>query len=99
MDFLLKLFKGLANKKRIKIIEVLITHKKLTLEDIVNQVNLPYKTVARNLKILEKTGLVTSNIWRGFAYYSLNDTPDLTYNRNLINLIKFRLKEKKNSKK
>ena len=95
MDFLLKLFKSLANEKRLKIIEVLIEHKEMTLESIARKLNLPYKTVARNLKILENAGLVTSQILQGIAYYSLNDTPDLSYNRNLLNLIRVRLKEKK----
>jgi len=89
------LFKGLANEKRLKIIEVLIEYKEMTLENIVKRLNLPYKTVARNLKILENAGLVTSQILQSVAYYSLNDTPDLTYNRNLLNLVKVRLKEKK----
>lgn len=96
MDLLLRLFKGLANDKRLKIIETLLKQEKITLYNIADRLNLPYKTVARNLKILERAGLVTSHIWRGVAYYSLNDNPALTYNRNLINLISLRLKEKKN---
>ena len=95
MDLLLKLFKSLANEKRVKIVKTLLDYKEMTLDSIVEELDLPYKTVARNLKILEKSGLVKSRIWNGIAYYSLDENPEFYYNRTLIEIIRVYFKEKK----
>ena len=94
MDLLIKLFKSLANEKRVKIVKILLENEWITLTSIVDELQLPYKTVARNLKILEKAGLVKSRIMKGLAYYSLDNKPDYYYNKKLIEIIDKYFKEK-----
>lgn len=90
MDFLLRLFNSLANENRLKIVRFLLRNKEATLDAVASELRLPYKTVARNLKILERAGLVTSRRWRGLVYYSLDTSAKLKYNRALFDLIKMR---------
>ncbi len=88
MDFLLRMMKALANETRIKIIEILITDKQLSLGEIAAQINRPYKTIAGHLKNLEKAGFLKTHHWRGEVLYALNTSGNLQYNRQLIGLIK-----------
>lgn len=94
MDFLVRLFKSVSNEKRVKMVKSLIANGETLLETIVRELKLPYKTVARNLKILETAGLVKSRIEKGSVYYSLNEGADLPYNQVLSNLIRKRSEEK-----
>ena len=90
MDFFLRLFKSLGNETRLKIVRFLMRNKEVSLEALASELRLPYKTVARNLKILERTGLVTSRRWRGLVQYSLDTSPGLKYNRAIFDLIRMR---------
>jgi len=94
MDFLLRMFKALANETRIRIIENLIRYKQLSLDEIATRINRPYKTVAGHLKNLEKAGLLKTQRWKGEVLYSLNFSAKLYYNRQLIGLIKTRITKK-----
>ena len=94
MDFLLRMFKALANETRIIIIENLIKYKQLSLDEIATRINRPYKTVAGHLKNLEKAGLLKTQRWKGEVLYSLNFSAKLYYNRQLIGLIKTRITKK-----
>ena len=94
MDFLLRMFKALANETRIKIIEYLIKDRQLSLDEISTRINRPYKTIAGHLKILEKSGLLKTQRWKGEVLYSLNTSGSLPYNQQLIGLIKKRIAQK-----
>jgi len=94
MDFLLRMFKALANETRIKIIEILLRKKQLSLDEIATYINRPYKTVAGHLKNLEKAGLLKTQRWKGEVLYSLNAGSNLYYNRQLIDLVKKRMSRK-----
>ncbi len=91
MDFLVKIFKALANQHRIELIHLLKGGEQ-EIAELSKQLRLPYKTVARNLKILERTNLVVSRRWKGMVYYSLRDEGHLDYNKILFSVIERRYK-------
>jgi len=87
MDVLVRLFKSVANEKRILLLETLLDKGETRLDNLVSSVNLPYKTVSRNLKILEKAMLVQHRTRNGKVYYSIEGSPSLFYGKTLLNLI------------
>ncbi|MEO0166512.1 MAG: winged helix-turn-helix domain-containing protein [candidate division WOR-3 bacterium] len=88
MNFLLKLFKGLANKTRLRMIEILLDKKALTADDFSEILNIPRVTACRNLKILEREDLIKGERINVQVYYSLNRDKNRPYNAALIALIK-----------
>lgn len=94
MDLLVHIFKAVSNENRVKIIKFLIQNGEASLETLASGIKLPYKTVDRNLKILEKAGLVTHRRWKGLVYYSLHDSSTLKYNKRIFDLIKMHIKDK-----
>jgi DNA-binding transcriptional ArsR family regulator len=87
MDFLIKIFKALANGHRVKLLHTLMKKGEKEISELAQEISIPYKTAARNLKILEQTNLVISRRWQGLVYYSLRSEPGLEYNKTLYNLI------------
>jgi len=87
MDFLIKIFKALANEHRVKLLHILMKKGEKEISELAQEISIPYKTAARNLKILEQTNLVISRRWQGLVYYSLRSEPGLEYNKALYNLI------------
>jgi ArsR family transcriptional regulator len=87
MDFLIKIFKALANEHRVKLLHTLMKKGEREISELAHEIGIPYKTAARNLKILEQTNLVISRRWQGLVYYSLRNEPGLEYNKALYNLI------------
>ncbi len=87
MDFLIKIFKALANEHRVKLLHTLMKKGEKEISELAHEIGIPYKTAARNLKILEQTNLVISRRWQGLVYYSLRSEPGLEYNKTLYNLI------------
>ncbi len=87
MDFLIKIFKALANEHRVKLLHTLMKKGEKEISELAHEIGVPYKTAARNLKILEQTNFVISRRWQGLVYYSLRSEPGLEYNKTLYNLI------------
>jgi len=87
MDFLIKIFKALANEHRVKLLHTLMKKGEKEISELAHEIGIPYKTAARNLKILEQTNLVISRRWQGLVYYSLRNESGLEYNKALYNLI------------
>jgi ArsR family transcriptional regulator, lead/cadmium/zinc/bismuth-responsive transcriptional repressor len=87
MDFLTKIFKALANEHRVKLLYTLMKKGEKEISELAHEIGIPYKTAARNLKILEQTNLIISRRWQGLVYYSLRNEPGLEYNKILYNLI------------
>jgi len=92
MDYLLQLFKGVANDRRIKIIELLLKHGEMYIEEISSKLKIPSATCCRNLKVLERVYLVSSRRKNGRVLYKLNNPAKHPYNRLIVNLIKKRRK-------
>jgi len=90
MDFLIKIFKALANEHRVKLLHTLMKKGEKEISELAREISIPYKTAARNLKILEQTNLVISRRWQGLVYYSLRNEPGLEYNKTLYQLIQRR---------
>ena len=95
MDYLVRIFKSVANETRVRLLEVLLDSKEETLESLAKSLKLPYKTVSRNLNILEKAMLVRSQRWRGKVYYSAETSPRLIYGRKILKMIQKRKLRKK----
>ncbi len=95
MDYLLQVFKGVANERRLKILELLMKNGELSLQEIAKESKMPLATCSRNLKILEKVYLVKRKIQNAEAYYSLNKPQNHLYNMLIFELIKRRQEKKK----
>jgi DNA-binding transcriptional ArsR family regulator len=67
MDFLIKIFKALANEHRVRLLNILIDSNEKEIAELADQLKLPYKTAARNLKILEQSNLVISRRRQGLV--------------------------------
>ncbi len=87
MDFLIKIFKALANEHRVRLLYTLMKKGEKEISELAHEIGIPYKTAARNLKILEQTNLVISRRWQGLVYYSLRNESGLEYNKTLYHLI------------
>ena len=88
MDVLARLFKSVANETRLRLMEHLLHTKEQTVESIAERLDLPYKTVSRNLKILEKAMMVRRRVWQGRVFYSIEDSPRLIYGKAIQNIVK-----------
>ena len=88
MDLLLRLFKTLANKTRLKMVETLLKQQALTADDFSELLNIPRATACRNLKFLERVDLIKGARMNVVVYYSLNRAKNRPYNKILIDLIK-----------
>jgi DNA-binding transcriptional ArsR family regulator len=93
MDFLVKIFKALASEHRIHLLHILMKEGEKDISDLAKKLGLPYKTVARNLKILEQTNLVNSLRWKGLVYYSLRNEEGFEYNKALYEMIEKRYRK------
>ena len=90
MDYLVRIFKSVANERRVRILEYLLKAKDQTLEEIADNMRIPYKTISWNIKILEKAMMVKRRMRNGRALYSLEDSPRLIFGREIVNMIKKR---------
>ena len=87
MLFLTKVLKAAANENRLRILKVLLDNRAREIGEIANEVNLPYKTTARNLKILEKFDFLKSNVNHGLTYYQVKRARQLFYNQIIFTMI------------
>ena len=90
MDYLLQLFKGLANETRLKIVELLLDGREYSIEDIANKLKIPFATCCRNLKIMERVYLIESRRKLGYVFYRLNKPDKHMYNKLIVELVKLR---------
>ncbi len=80
MDLMVRIFKALANETRIKALRLLLAEGELLGEEISARLRVPLATACRNLKILERAGLVRSRIRGGRVFYAIDDSPGFQYN-------------------
>lgn len=88
MNTLLRILKSVTNARRLKILELLIKNKKLSLIKISYITRIPKTSVCRHLKTLESTLMVKHTLENGKTYYSLNPRRPLRFNKSILNLIK-----------
>lgn len=91
MDYLLQLLKAISNERRIKILEYLIENGEKELEEISDDLKIPYATCCRNLKILEKVYLVLSKMKNAKVYYKLKNPKEHPFKNKIIELIKLHI--------
>ena len=72
MDDTLRVFKAVANERRLDMIRRLGEKGQLSLQEVAFIMDIPEATACRNLKILETAGLVKSTIIRAIAKYWLD---------------------------
>ena len=68
---LTRLFRALSNEKRLMIVKAIAIGGEETNNTLSDKLNLPYPTVARHLKILESSGVLTSREYGATQFYSL----------------------------
>lgn len=94
MDYLLQVFKALANDRRLRILELLLDKGELHIENMASELKIPLATCCRNLKILEKTYIISSRRNKGHVLYKLNKPDDHIYNKRIFELIRTRRTKK-----
>ena len=72
MRNLAKKFKALSNERRLHIIRLLLKHKKLSVGDIADKINLSFRSTSRHLKVLESTNFVSWKQTGLNVYYSIS---------------------------
>ena len=95
MDFLVKIFKAMANSNRIRILETLLQEGEKNIDYLAVTLSLPYKTAARNVKILEMANLLKSRRWQGSVFYSVKKDEVLEYNQMICEMVRKRSKRAK----
>jgi len=88
MDMLVKVYKAVANEKRLKMLSLLIKHREMLLEDIYSEMEIPQATASRNLKILEKAHFVSTRFMRRKVYYSIVESNKYPYNKVILDSIR-----------
>jgi len=88
MNMLVKVYRAVANEKRLKMLSLLIKHREMLLEDICSEMEIPQATASRNLKILEKVHFVSSRFMRRKIYYSIILSNKYPYNKVILKSIR-----------
>lgn len=70
--------KALANRRRLAMLLVLRDRRELHVSALTDELRLPLKTVSRNLRLLDRAGMVLADLRNGRVFYRLNpDAPPL----------------------
>lgn len=69
-----KQFKSLANERRLRILEELLKHKRLSVGEISSKIKLSFRSTSRHLKILENAGFIESEQVSINIYYFISPT-------------------------
>ncbi|OGZ53321.1 MAG: hypothetical protein A3B25_03740 [Candidatus Ryanbacteria bacterium RIFCSPLOWO2_01_FULL_48_26] len=71
MKQLEKIFKGLANKRRLRIIKLLAKRKELPVADISREINLSFTSTSKHLAILRQLDILDRRQESLMVYYRL----------------------------
>jgi len=86
IDNLVKIFRALANKKRLQIIRALAADI-TTINQISDYTGLPYKTVERHLKIMVGAGVAKEERIRQFTHFKMNNSVSGIVNEQLATIL------------
>ena len=78
MNDLVRLFKAVANKRRLEILRLLITEGEKNVSEVCEHLGISYVSASRHLLQLERVGLLKNRQQSLWVYYSINDTPSVT---------------------
>ena len=82
---LMKILKAVANENRFEILKCLLKDKELSVGDLAELINSPFRSVSGDLSILRRAGLVKSRNRYVKHLYSINITH---FPKQLLNFIK-----------
>ena len=86
MKQLEKIFKGLANRRRLQIIRVLAKKKELPVATIAREINLSFTSTSKHLALLRQLDIVDRRQESLTVYYRISDSlPDVA--RSVFSLI------------
>ena len=74
MKQLEKIFKGLANRRRLGIIQILTKHKELSVAEIARRINLSLTSTSKHLLILHQLDIVERRQENLNVYYRLGES-------------------------
>jgi len=77
MKELEKVFKGLANRRRLAIIQLLSKKGELPVAEIASQINLSFTSTSKHLNILQRLDILDRRQESLTVYYRLADAPPL----------------------
>lgn len=72
MKQLERIFKGLANRRRLSIIKTLLKQKVMTVAEIAEKINLSFKATSKHLVILRQLDIVDCQQKSLSVYYSIS---------------------------
>ena len=87
LDQLAWTFKALGYRRRLEILDLIISRKRLCVNDIVDALDIPQTTVSQNLSVLARTGFVTAKGQGTYVYYSVKTTDFSARNMFLLWLV------------
>ncbi|HAW60683.1 MAG TPA: hypothetical protein DCW86_04360 [Actinobacteria bacterium] len=82
------LLKAVGYKARLELLGFLLEAREATLQELSEVLEMPFKTVSRNLKVLQRAGFVKSRIEKGRSLYSISRDSIHRWNLVLLALIK-----------
>ncbi len=77
MKELTKVFKVLANERRLKILKTLLEENELSVTEISERISLSYKSTSKHLVLLERAGFLKDRMVSLNSYYSINNLEGL----------------------
>ncbi len=83
-----RLFKALANKRRIDIIKLLTKNEQMSVSEIAENINISLKSTSKHLQKLENANLISRKQKSKWGYYSLNNFAPESLERLIIIFIK-----------
>lgn len=89
MDIATKVFKAVANEKRIKILKLLLKENdEMSVESIAKSLKIGYKTASQHLQKLANVGLVKKRQKGLHAFYSINYEDSKIFNSAILDVLK-----------
>ncbi len=87
---LVRLFKAVANKRRLEILRLLITEGEKSVSGVSEHLGISYVSASRHLLQLERVGLLKNRQQSLWVYYSINNMPSESC-REILELVKQRI--------
>lgn len=94
-----RLFKALASRKRLTILETLLEKKEMHVGEISERLNSSMKGISRNLLILQTAGFLSSRNTRNYVKYSIRSEDVHPDNLLALTIVRRNLKSQKGKRK
>ena len=87
---LVRLFKAVANKRRVEILRLLLTEGEKNVSEVAQRLEISFVSASRHLLQLERVGLLKNYQKSLWVYYSVNDGPSSEV-KALLQIIELKL--------